>query len=47
MELIREQQGKKHALWNTIALNVFMFGLLKAVQEDFRWTLSFKIRKEE
>lgn len=47
MGLIQESLVKKLALWNTIARNVSMFGLLKPVWEDSRLTLSLRIRKGE
>ena len=46
-DLMLEWLVKKHALWNTIARNVSMFGLLKPVWEDSRLTLSLRIRKGE
>jgi len=41
-----ESLGKKHSLWNTIARNVSMFGLLNRVCKNFLWTLFFMTRKK-
>ena len=46
-DLMLEWLVKKHALWNTIARNVYMFGLLNPVLEDSRLTPSLRIRKGE